>query len=375
MLLRLIFIAATPQLSDDYHRFYWDAHIAGQNINPYAYKPSSINLNETGLQPSYFELLNSKEYYSVYPPILQATYQFAHSFGSNKASYILLSHLLFYALALLFFYVLRLIFITQKITLNGFMLLWLNPLFILEFQANFHAELFMIIGLSASYLFTKQQKPILAAIFFALAVSTKLYPILLAPLFFFAFDGKNKLKFTLISSLFCFLALYKILPYYDNFLQSIKLYYATFEFNASFYYLLRQLGFYIKGYNMIAVFGRVLGAIPFMVVAFFALKKMISKKQKLAFAICISLLSYNLAATTVMPWYISGTILFSVLSGYSFGVIWSALISLSYWSYSANGFSENLYLVTIEYALLFAYMIYEFSNKKHDFFELQAKEL
>src|SRR5687768_13666325 len=71
-LLRLIFLFAVPELSDDYARFIWDGMLTEEGVNVYKYTPRQISsLNGQALSPVMAELrksMNSIDYYSVYPP-------------------------------------------------------------------------------------------------------------------------------------------------------------------------------------------------------------------------------------------------------------------------------------------------------------------
>src|SRR2546428_4760060 len=66
---RIIAFAAPPLLSDDLHRYLWDGKLLASGINPYDYRPL-----DPALQPfhdEHFNRLNSRHWYSVYPPLMQ----------------------------------------------------------------------------------------------------------------------------------------------------------------------------------------------------------------------------------------------------------------------------------------------------------------
>ncbi len=68
---------------------------------------------------------------------------------------------------------------------------------------------------------------------------------------------------------------------------------------------------------------------------------------------------FLLLATTVHPWYLSLMIALSVLTRFRYPILWSGLIVMTYVNYSYAEFSENLWIVALEYTLLFAFISWE----------------
>ncbi|MEQ9229236.1 MAG: hypothetical protein RIF46_01035, partial [Cyclobacteriaceae bacterium] len=65
---------ATPSLSDDFYRFIWDGRLLAHGIHPFAELPGFYldpSLNIPGIDQSLFDNLNSKEYFTIYPPFAQ----------------------------------------------------------------------------------------------------------------------------------------------------------------------------------------------------------------------------------------------------------------------------------------------------------------
>ena len=76
---RLIALFALPEMSDDYFRFVWDGRILAAGENPFALLPSAYlaqpeQMVRLGLDEALFSRLNSPEYFTIYPPVLQAIF-------------------------------------------------------------------------------------------------------------------------------------------------------------------------------------------------------------------------------------------------------------------------------------------------------------
>ncbi len=69
---RIIAFAAPPLLSDDLHRYLWDGKLLASGINPYDYRPLDPALQP--FQDEHFDRLNSRHWYSVYPPLMQVLF-------------------------------------------------------------------------------------------------------------------------------------------------------------------------------------------------------------------------------------------------------------------------------------------------------------
>lgn len=74
--------------------------------------------------------------------------------------------------------------------------------------------------------------------------------------------------------------------------------------------------------------------------------------------------AYFFLSTTIHPWYIATPLMLSVFTRYRFALIWSFVVFFSYYAYGSNGFQENLWIVGLEYLLVFGALSYEiFGNK------------
>ena len=59
------------------------------------------------------------------------------------------------------------------------------------------------------------------------------------------------------------------------------------------------------------------------------------------------------------PWYLATLILLSVFTKYRFPIVWSLVIILSYAAYANEIYKENLVLVSIEYLIVYGFLIWE----------------
>jgi hypothetical protein len=368
LLLRFALLFVFPGFSDDYFRFIWDGEMTVQGVSPYMFLPAELisRFSDNHYLLAVYEGLNSKNYFSVYPPLNQ--YMFAAAAwlfnGNLLAQVIVLKTFVFLAEVIT---MIKLPGLFSKLKLNPALSVFyiLNPLVILEGVGNLHFEPVSIcfIVLSLTYLF--DEKFGWSALFLALAVSVKLVPLILIPLFFRYLSFNKALKYCALV-LFVFVALF--IPFLDSVVlthifSSIELYYQTFEFNASVYYVIRKLGYLIKGYNVIGVAGILLILLFLLALITISLKVRRYSKMSLLTSGFWVFLSYYFLSTTVHPWYIINVLLFGLLAGYYRSVVfWTGFCFLSYSAYSTADFTENVYLIAFEYLAFLLVLMHEYKQ-------------
>ncbi len=379
-LSRAIFIFAIPNLSQDFYRFIWDGRMILEGFNPYLYTPESFML--TGgpfpinqaqeLYTGMGELNGS--HFTNYPPLNQLCFALA-ALVSNQhilGAVITLKLVIIAADFGTFFFGKRLL---KRLNLPVEHIFWylLNPFIIIELTGNLHFEGLMIFFLIWSVYLLHLNKWKWAGVVFALSVSIKLIPLLFLPLLLFYFVSKSKsitgalMKSLGFYSVVGFTTLILFAPFFsikfiNNYAQTIALWFNNFEFNASIYYLAREIGYWITGYNEIAIIGKIL---PLFVVIFVIgltfLRREITT-EKLIVHMLFAFTIYLFLSTTVHPWYIATLLILGVFTSYKFPFVWSFFVILSYASYSAIGTSdksENLYIVALEYSVVFLIFAYE----------------
>lgn len=366
ILFRLIFIVAVPSLSDDYFRFIWDGHLLNEGLSPYSFLPSQLS-RDTQLEQLLYDGLNSPNYYSVYPPVMQLTFWLSTYITPNNiiGPIVIMRTVLILADIGSIFIILQLLK-KWNIPKQRIFLYALNPLIIIELVGNLHFEGLMIFFLLASIYLLLYKRIILSGILYSIAICTKLIPLLLVPLLFRRLNIKELIAFGISGVTTTILLFYPFLSLSElkNIFQSISLYFQHFEFNASIFYVIRAIGYYVKGYDIIAVAGRIL---PIIFGSYILVELIRSKTTSLITFWERSLwilFIYYLLALIVHPWYISVLVLCTVFTKMRFAILWSVLIGFTYRTYSQTPYAENIWIVLAEYVLVICYMIYELNQTK-----------
>ena len=363
IVIRILLIFAFPNLSDDIYRFIWDGQLTGLQINPYGYLPSHlIDQGIPGISADLYSQLNSPDYYTIYPPLSQLIFYISTWFSEDIFYMSMVIKLIFLGAEILTFLgIIKLLEALKKDTKLS-AIYFLNPLIIVEGMANLHFEIIMISFFTWSlyFLFIKK-KMALGALLFTLSIASKLLPLMFLPFFLFGMKGKDRIHFFLLTLVYMCLAFAPLVLGLDfkNFGSSIDLYFQKFEFNGSIYYLFRYLGQLYYGYNLIHFIGPFLAVITvFLIIRKAYLQKLYSLQNFFEFAF-YSFIVYLFFATTIHPWYLSIPIFLSVFLKWRFALVWSFLILLTYINYSYDPYWENIWVVIIEYTLVFSILIYE----------------
>ncbi len=150
-----------------------------------------------------------------------------------------------------------------------------------------------------------------------------------------------------------------------NFFTSIDLYFRNFEFNASIYYIVREIGFSVKGYNIIQTAGSILSVITFVIILVLAFLRKNRDWKDILVSMLFATTVYYLLATTVHPWYIATLLSVSVFTRFRFAVAWSILLITSYYTYQTNPPEESSLLLIVEYGIVYGFIFYELLNKRY----------
>ncbi|WP_018478552.1 hypothetical protein [Pontibacter roseus] len=363
LFFRLLFLFALPALSDDYFRFVWDGRLLLHGQNPYLHLPSYYLESDTpalpGITPELFRQLNSPDYYSVYPPVLQGIFWLSAALSPDSVlgSVLVLRVVILLAEAGSIFLLLRLV---RRMGLpDRYTLLYaLNPLVVVELTGNLHPEALLIFFLLLFLYQLHYQRYLIAALPFALAIGAKLLPLMFLPIVWRKLGLRRFVGFGAVllgALLLLFLPLLSV-EVLRNFFQSIDLYFHRFEFNASVYYLLRWLGFQLTGYNQIAVIGPLLSLVTLGAILTMAAVKNLGSVKRLAGYMAAALTVYLFLSTTMHPWYITTLVALTAMSHFRYAAVWSGLAVFSYAAYRSSTYTENLWLVALEYTLVLLWL-------------------
>jgi hypothetical protein len=372
LLLRLAVFPFAPQWSDDFIRFLWDGELLKIGQNPYYLTPKEWQ--EKNLDPEndnlnqLFENLNSPDYYSVYPPLNQAIFWLGAkaSMSSLSNGYLTLRLILVLGEIGVFVLLWKLLLAFQ-VPVKRIIWYWFNPLVIMEITGNLHFEGLVLLFLMASIWAIQKGEFGLSGSFLGLAVGIKLLPLMLGPVFL-AFEKSRKSAWfwagMTLAIVISFIPLL-INDSWVNFAQSIKLYQGKFEFNASLYYLLREVGFWIEGYNTIAFLTKILSLTTFILIGYFSWKRQPKTILELVDLMVLIYLFYLVLQPVVHPWYILPALGLSVMRGKLTFLLWSFGAIFSYQAYGNVDFQEQYLYLILEYSLVSVGVYLDYFSKRN----------
>jgi len=355
VVLRLILVFSMPQWSDDYARFLWDGQLVAEGYNPYTLTPSEakeqLDFRSEEFMGQLFPVLNSPDYHSVYPPTNQVVF-FLASFlsGGDILKGVVIIRLILLVFELLVFYLIFLLLRLFDQPEKKLLLYALNPMVIMEVAGNLHFEGMMLLMILVSIYFLYRGRFGISGGSLAAAVAVKLSPLILFPAFLNRLPRKRRLRYLFAAAFILLITLGPLVgSAFPGFGKSLSLYSDTFEFNASLYYLFRQLGYWTAGYNVIEILGpmlKVLTLILILTVSFRGRKK---DTQGFLQVLLMIYWVYFLLNTVVHPWYLIPAVGISVFTEKKAFLIWSFLVILSYHAYQSQPYVESSTLLVLQY--------------------------
>ncbi|GLU43625.1 glycosyltransferase 87 family protein [Allomuricauda sp. NBRC 101325] len=374
ILFRLVFLFAVPNLSQDFYRFIWDGELIKNGINPYLYTPDQIIEQGNIVFANMKELregmtdLNAR-HFSNYPPVNQLFFALSAFLGGGSVlgSLIVLRLTIILADLGVLYFGRKLL---QNINQANHMAFWyfINPLVIIELTGNLHFEgVMLFFFVWAIYLISKN-KWLWATPIYALSIMVKLMPLLFLPIFLKYLGVKKSVVFYALVGVGCFLLLF---PFYStvfiaNYSDTLALWFHNFEFNASIYNVVKKIAvtyYEAKPWELIDTYGNLITKIVLGLALLITLLRKNQSIQSVLTSMTLLLASYYFLSTTVHPWYIVFILGMSIFTELNFPFVWSATVILSYFAYTNPDNKENLWLLAIEYILVFGVFLYEMIGK------------
>ncbi len=297
---RLLFFTLPPVLSDDVFRYLWDGRLSAQGANPFLTTPAEWGGG------ALFSLLNSEDFYSVYPPLSQIYFWLgAQLAGGDWMTQYYVTKAFFVGLEAA-----GVLLLARVIDRRWLLLYALHPVVLLEAAGQGHTEAAMVFFLIVVVWSMRQERPHLASAALACAAWIKLYPILLFPFLWQKFGRRG-----LAAALGVTAAVW--LPFWSpeviaNMRESLDLYVRLFEFNAGPYYALKGIFHLFTGQDWSKWLG------PALRIVFLAALPVIyyvswTRRWTFATASYVTLGAFFLLATTVHPWYLLGILVLLAL--------------------------------------------------------------
>lgn len=359
IMARFSLVFALPNLSDDVYRFVWDGRLILQGINPFDHTPRQ--LLDAGNE-SLFLQLNSPDYYTVYPPLAQLSFALSAwlSPGSVLGSAIVLK-LIHASLDTGAILVLERLVKRWQLPRRNVLIYALNPLIIIELTGNLHFECAMVFFLALALWQMSGQRWYRSVWAWVGAIGAKLLPLMFLPFLLRRLGWPRMVYWSLLLGAGLFLLFMPLLNslFVANMSSSLGLYFRTFEFNASIYYLARWLGFQIKGYNLIHLIGPLFALSTLFAISWLAWREKSLDVRRLPHMWLMAITTYLLLSTTVHPWYLALPVFFSALTHFRFPLVWSALAPLSYLAYATLEVRDLAWVVWVEYLPVVGVVVWE----------------
>jgi hypothetical protein len=337
VLFRLVLLPGTPALSDDVYRYQWDGRVQRAHLNPYVANPSSPELasllNPDNPEPPGIDTP------TIYPPLSEFVYRMIETVpGYKRVSTIL---------DLGCVGVLMLLLAAMNIRLHRVLTYAWNPAVLLSFAMSGHFDPLAILMLLAALFFLVRNRPKLSVATLALAVLSKLFPVLLLP----AFLKRVRVAYAGIFALLVF-AFY--VPFSGaglHLFDGAKNYGRDWSNNASFFPLLQ----FVTRSKASAEFFEGL-----MVLA--AIGYLAKKGAGLLWSSLVLTGGVLLVSPTVYPWYFTWSIPFLCFCPSPAWLLMSVTSVLGYTPPIADGaggpFTNSLLMVSLEYGPVYLWLAY-----------------
>lgn len=368
ILLRLVLLFSIPAWSEDYARFLWDGHLVNKGFNPYVHTPEEMvaAFESKAWMVDLYQGMNSPQYHSVYPPLNQLIFTLAAAISKGDLLVgVVVLRLVLICFDLLAFYLIYQLLRHYRQPVEKLLIYALNPLVIMETAGNLHFEGMMLTLLLAAIYYSVSNRYATSGAALATAAAIKLSPLMLFPLMLNHVNKKALWRFVVAAGVVLLSCLAPLAYAGPGYFTSLSLYSDIFEFNASIYYLIREIGLWTVGYNTIAIWGPALKVLALVLILVASLWKFQVRRDVLPERLLVIYWIYFLLNTVVHPWYIIpalGISLFTKRQGFT---LWSLTIVLSYHAYGQFPYAESGWYLWLEYGVVAWALWKDYIERRH----------
>ncbi len=176
LFFRLVLFPLAPALSDDIHRYRWEARVQQAGFNPYSLSPDDPHL--APLRDANWRAVPGRDIPSIYPPLSELLWRIAYRYLPGPVAFklpVLLADLCVVGMLAAW------IRFTGGRNFTLAIYAW-NPLVVIEFSASGHHDALAIAAVVAASLLIIRGRGTLSTLLLAAAALFKLFPVVLFPL-------------------------------------------------------------------------------------------------------------------------------------------------------------------------------------------------
>ena len=185
LIFRLTVWPLAPALSDDLYRYRWEGKLQAAGGNPYESRPADARWS--GLRDSSFPLVVGKDFKAVYGPLIEQielwTYRAVAQFEKDPVRQVFWFKLPFALCDFCATAVIWMLLGAHGLPRERLLIYVWSPLAIIEFWATGHNDSVVVLLLALALLGAAKERWTWAFTALSLAVATKVWPILLFPIF------------------------------------------------------------------------------------------------------------------------------------------------------------------------------------------------
>ena len=234
---RLLFIARMPELSDDIFRYLWDGFQVRMGHNPYSHPPAAMHVEQGYMDMAQIHpRINHPGLVTIYPPVAQLIF----ALGSWNVVWMKGMFVLFDMGNCV-----MLLLLLQRLQRHP---AWLclyawHPLAVLESSASGHVDVAALFFILLAIYFALRPESYssgpLAGAALGLAIMTKIFPLIFAPLLFIQLPAGRRGAFILGLALVCAGTCIPFWPELQNGIETLRLYAHNWEFSSFAFRVLR----------------------------------------------------------------------------------------------------------------------------------------